>query len=308
MSFATTQFIGNQRVVDFFSRVIAAGRLHQTYVLTGPSQVGKETLARVVAAQLLKVTVSALTVNPDFTFVERLHDEKTGRRKKELSVEQARALKTRVQQSAWGGGYKVVVVDGADTLSEEAGNALLKILEEAPERTVFFLLCLHEDALLSTIRSRAEFLRLTPVPLEEIAQGLQGRGFAGALAEEAVQASFGRPGRALDFVLREEIRVAYGEERTRFDNFFGQPFFKRVKTLEEWFGKGEETPLERDELDATLELWTLWWSQKMREEVENGGSSAWPLVQMIDRIKAAREDVRRNIHPRLVVENLVLKF
>lgn len=308
MPFAATQFIGNRRVVDFFDRVITAGRLHQTYVLTGPAQVGKETLARLVAAHLLKVSVAALPVNPDFTFVERLCDEKTGRRKKELSVEQARALKTRVQQSAWGGGYKVVVVDGADTLSEEAGNGLLKILEEAPERTIFFLLCRHEDALLPTIRSRAEFLRLANVSVEEIAQGLQDRGFTGTLAEDAVRASFGRPGRALDFALHEEIRVAYGEERARFASFFGQPFFKRVKTLEEWFGKGEETPLERDELDATLELWTLWWSQQMLEEARTGGSSAWPVAQMIDGIKAAREDLRRNVHPRLVVENMVLKF
>ena len=108
------------------------------------------------------------------------------------------------------GGWRVVIVDGADEMNRNAANALLKVLEEPPSRAILLLVSASPGRLLPTVRSRCRRLRLSPLPgrtvgellgryLPELAEEERGR--LAALAE-------GSPGRALLLAEEEGLRLA----------------------------------------------------------------------------------------------------
>src|SRR5581483_12166891 len=91
-------------------------------------------------------------------------------------------------------GWRIAVVDPADDMNPSAANALLKVLEEPPERSLFLLVSHAPGRLLPTIRSRSRWLELGPLPAERIALALTGRGedeedvhLAAALAEGSLR-------------------------------------------------------------------------------------------------------------------------
>ena len=136
--------IGHAKILEFFENALKSGSLSHAYCFVGQGQVGKRTLAKILAAKILKTDLSKLSCHPDFYYLERIEDEKTGKLKKEISIAQARYLKTHLIGKSWSGGYKVVIVDEAELLNEESSNALLKTLEEPKAKTIFFLLTENE--------------------------------------------------------------------------------------------------------------------------------------------------------------------
>ncbi len=122
-------FIGNKNIANFLQLSFENGTFSHAYCLIGASQIGKRTLANQLAAQILGVSVAGLATNPDYVYVERQEDEKTGKKKKEISADQIRQVREKFYNSSWLNGYKVIVLDEAELLNEESGNAFLKILK-----------------------------------------------------------------------------------------------------------------------------------------------------------------------------------
>jgi len=115
-----------------------------------------------------------------------------------ISVQEMRKIVLTAARAPSGGRWQVVVVEDADRLTEAAANALLKAVEEPPERTVF-LLCApstHPDDVPVTIRSRCRVVTLRTPPADAVAGVLVSRGVAPEVAEWAAQASQGHVGRA----------------------------------------------------------------------------------------------------------------
>jgi len=116
-----------------------------------------------------------------------------------IGVNEMRALVLRAASAPSGGRWQVVVIEDADRLTEQAGNALLKAIEEPPPRTVF-LLCApstHPDDISVTIRSRCRVVTLRQPPADAVAQVLARRdGVAPAVAAWAAAAAQGHVGRA----------------------------------------------------------------------------------------------------------------
>ncbi len=96
----------------------------------------------------------------DLLTVERVWDEKRKRQRTEIVVEGARDIAGFLRLTPAEGGWRVVVVDGAEHLNRNAANALLKVLEEPPARAVLLLTCAAPGRLLPTIRSRCRRLPL----------------------------------------------------------------------------------------------------------------------------------------------------
>ncbi len=181
---------GHERPRAAFEQAIRSGRLTQGYVLAGPEGIGKQLFARGLAQVLLCQTPPADTLapcgecsscrpflagsHPDFHFVQRDPG------KRELSVD--KLLGPREQRGRMGlchdlslrpheGSRKIAVINDADTMNDEAANALLKTLEEPPERAVILLIASNYDALLPTIRSRCQVVRFDPLP-DDVLTGL----------------------------------------------------------------------------------------------------------------------------------------
>ena len=105
----------------------------------------------------------------DLLTIERVLNEKTKRMQTQIAVEDVRKITGFMSLTPAEGGWRVVVVDGAEDLNQASANALLKILEEPPPRAILLLVCAAPGRLLPTIRSRCRRLRLTPLADEPMA-------------------------------------------------------------------------------------------------------------------------------------------
>ncbi len=292
--------LGQEKILAFFQQAQAGNSLAQVYILVGSAQVGKRTAARQIATQLLKISEQQLDSHPDFRMLERQIDEKTGKLRKDLGVAQARALREELTRCAWLGGYRVVIIDEAERLNEEAGNALLKILEEPPEHSIIFLLTENEAALLPTIRSRAQIIYCSMSSEKIIQQFLVEQGCPAKEAAAIARLAWGRPGRALRLFQDSAFRDACQRAIEQWHELEQQPFHLQIKILDNFFSRLENSSRNRDELMEILELW------RMEERQAIIASPEKRRVETIDRLGRAVQLIQQNIHPRLVVENILL--
>src|SRR4029077_13207291 len=98
----------------------------------------------------------------DLLTVERAYDPRRRRLRSEIVVDDTRAIAAFLRLTPAEGGWRVVVVDGADEMNRNAANALLKILEEPPSRALLLLVAHSPGRLLPTIRSRVRRFPLSP--------------------------------------------------------------------------------------------------------------------------------------------------
>jgi DNA polymerase-3 subunit delta' len=146
----------------------------------------------------------------DLYTVELAINERTGRRRTQIAVEDIRKISDFMHLTPAEGGWRVAIVDGAEEMNQSSANALLKILEEPPRRAILLLVCAAPGRLLPTIRSRCRRLRLDPLGQEQMEQLL-----ASYLPELAandrgrlVTVAEGSPGRALLLAEQEGLEIA----------------------------------------------------------------------------------------------------
>jgi len=185
----TARLLGQSTAEAAFLEAHATGRLHHAWLLTGPKGVGKATLAWRIARFLLAHQEGAgdalfaapppetLDVDPEHPVARRVRalsepglfvlrrgsTEKGDRLAQDIRVAEVRRMSGFFALSAADGGRRVVIVDAADDLNVQSANALLKMLEEPPARTVMLLVAHQPSSLLPTIRSRCRRLRLGPL-------------------------------------------------------------------------------------------------------------------------------------------------
>jgi DNA polymerase-3 subunit delta' len=164
-----------------FDDALHGGRMHHAWMLVGPEGVGKATLAYTLAREVLAlgddapgaparpapVTAKdavfhkvAARSHPNLLLLRRSWMEKTKRYSQWIGVTEARRLRGFLGHTAGEAGWRVVIVDRADELNQNAANALLKALEEPPQRTLFLLVATAEGRIPVTIRSRCRMLRV----------------------------------------------------------------------------------------------------------------------------------------------------
>ncbi len=195
--------IGHDRVVQMLER--EAERPAHAYLFTGPSGVGKATVARRFAGALLcPGDTDGLRRVDDATHPDLHLVEPEGRTA--LTVDQARATVARATRTPVEADRKVFLFEEAGMMNDEAANALLKTLEEPSASAVFILITESEDDLPPTVSSRCRVVRFGRAGEAEIRQALVDRNYHPDQASEAARISGGRPGLAL--VLAEESEVA----------------------------------------------------------------------------------------------------
>src|SRR5262249_18493776 len=180
----TTVLFGHDGPERDFLSVYRSGRVLHAWLIGGEPGIGKATLAyriarfvlvwpdpsRASAADTLALdsahrTVRRVAVNahPDLLALERMPGD-SGKLRTVITVEPARRRATVCWSTAGEGGWRVSIVDSADELKHpEGSNALLKMLEEPPPRSLFLLVSHAPGRLLPTIRSRCRRLVLRPL-------------------------------------------------------------------------------------------------------------------------------------------------
>ncbi|MCM1323900.1 MAG: DNA polymerase III subunit delta' [Acetobacter sp.] len=250
--------IGHDEEVRLFLSAFNSGALHHGWLITGDEGIGKATLAYKIARFLLSAEegkeYNALDVavdspifaqvaqksHPDFKVLERdftetdkkklikaiKQGEDTGeemrqglKRSAVIKVEDVRDVVTFLSKKSFNDNWRVVIVDSADDLNISSANALLKILEEPPLKSILLLISHNPGKLLPTIRSRCARLALKPLKETEVASLL--RRYQPDLKEAEVQGlakiSAGSIGRALKYAANDALlmyenikKVCYG--------------------------------------------------------------------------------------------------
>lgn len=139
--------------------------LHPVWMLTGPMGIGKATLAYKIAKMVYG------NIGDFFIIDQDRNIDKDGKPKpdgKVISVYTVRAMIDKMQMSSMSGDWRVVLIDSVDQLNTAASNAILKLLEEPPAKTLF-LLVVHQLAnVLPTVRSRARVEKMRPLTMSEL--------------------------------------------------------------------------------------------------------------------------------------------
>jgi DNA polymerase-3 subunit delta' len=213
--------VGQDRAVEQFTSAWATRRLHHAWLLAGPRGVGKATFAHSAARRVLADTAGPASdlpgvktsddhpivklveagSHPDMRRLERLVNEKTGNLARNISVDQVRSLAELFDLSPAMSDWRVVVIDSADELEPSGANALLKMLEEPPPNSIFFLVSHAPGRLLPTIRSRCRRLDFQSLGDDVMASILEAKAPELSVAErkKIVPMAFGSAGRALAF-------------------------------------------------------------------------------------------------------------
>jgi DNA polymerase-3 subunit delta' len=170
-------------------------RMHHAWLIGGPEGIGKATLAYRFArfvlanpvAARIPAEVDSLAVPEDHPVARRIvagsHTDLLALRRiaevgkdkipQEISVNAMRDIVRFFGSTAGEGGWRICIVDAADDLNRSSANALLKLLEEPPPRSLFLIVAHLPGRLLPTIRSRCRMLHLHPLTSDEIVAGLQ---------------------------------------------------------------------------------------------------------------------------------------
>ncbi len=203
MSFSA--ILGQTKPLTLLSRAVGSGRLAHAYLFAGPDGVGKTTVALDLAAVLLCRRPQDLRPcgscpgclklqsgnHPDFL---RIAPEGAA-----IKIDQIRNLKKALNFAPFEGGLRIVLLEDVQTMRREAGNSLLKILEEPPANNLLLLVGNATGGLLDTIVSRCQVIPFTPLPLPLAAEIIRVRkpelDAAGSLALAALVD--GCPGQAL---------------------------------------------------------------------------------------------------------------
>ena len=209
-----------------------ARRLPHAFLIGGPEGVGKATLAYRIARFLLAhpapdkkprqdLSVAednpasrqvAVLSHPDLLVLRRVMNEESKKLRTEIRVDDVRRIVSFFGSTPAFGGYRICIVDSVEEMNPSGLNALLKLVEEPPAKSMFLIISHTPGRVMATIRSRCQRMRLNPLSTEEVSRALTA--LAARMPElpreqiaDAAAASGGSVRRALELLLGEGLEV-----------------------------------------------------------------------------------------------------
>jgi DNA polymerase III subunit delta' len=207
------RIVGHDEAAATFEKPLRAGALHHAWLISGPKGIGKASLAYALARTVLSQGTDAVRTtswiaarsHPDFYVLERaVSDVKTGKLKSEVAVDDVHSFTASFSRTSGKGGWRVGLVDCADDLNKEGANALLKLVEEPPPRSLVLIVNHEPGRVLRTLRSRCLRLPLKPLTVAQVIDVLSQLPLenppAHELVKDAAELCRGSPGRALQLL------------------------------------------------------------------------------------------------------------
>jgi len=229
------QVFGHREAERLLAQAAGSGRLAHAWLFCGPEGIGKASLAYRFARYLLcghrspsaesldspgqdpnsrEFRLVAGDAHPDLLTVRRPEagegGSRSAKRPLDLPVEQVRKIPSFLSLSASEGGWRIVIVDEADRLNRNSANALLKVLEEPPERTLLVLVTVTPGRLVPTIRSRCRRLDLRRLSDDDMDEWLEQSGLQISADDRKtlVKLSNGSPGRLCRLLENDALSTA----------------------------------------------------------------------------------------------------
>jgi len=331
------QVAGQTRAVSLLKHSLEKQVVAHAYLFVGPPHVGKMTLAlnlaqvlnceaaeppcgeclscqKIASAKYADVQIIGLTTDGDSV---------EAKPRSEISIDQIREMQHSASLPPFEGRYKVFIIDGAEQLSNEAANCLLKTLEEPVGRVIFILLTTNDKLLPATVISRCQRLELPPLAVTEVEAALNSRwGIELQKAKLLARLSHGCLGWALSAALDGGLLQQRAERVERLLDMSNADYEERFTYVTELVAQFSQR---KGSVQEVLDLWLDFWRDLLLVKV--GCSQAITdidleatLVEMargynltqirafINSIQAAGEQLRQNANPRLVLEVLMLSM
>jgi DNA polymerase-3 subunit delta' len=338
--------IGHADALAWLRAALTTDRLAHAYLITGPRSVGKRTFALEIAQALNCVAPDVAdrpdhacqhcrliqrNVHPDVRAVRRAPERRLISLKPGAASGPAREyvdnvafIQADAQLKPVMGRSKVYIIVNAEELAEDAGNRLLKTLEEPAPFVVFLLTAIERGAVLPTIASRCQEIRLRPAPRAVLAEALVATGTDPQRALQLAALAGGRQGWALsaarDAALFEQQQT-YASQLVEALGGSRLDRLVRARALSERWTSQPETV--RD----TLRVWLSWWRDVLLVQLglvhrvvhlESGeqhalGAAASQVDPVATRaallaIQQTLTDLDTNVNPRLVLDLLLLRL
>ena len=220
---AWADILGQDVAARLLQTHLASGRVANAYLLVGPDGVGKRRLAREMAKALNCVSTDSRPCDQCRSCgqIERgthpdVHLLVPGGASSQVKIDHVRTLLSRIALRPFSGTYQVAILDGAEHLTEEAANSLLKALEEPPACTRFLLLTAQVADCLPTVISRCQLIRCHPLPPEVVQRLLiEQQACELRMAPVIAARAGGSVSRALEFAKRWEMHARLIERFAR---------------------------------------------------------------------------------------------
>lgn len=310
--------LGQDAALQRLLRQARRGDLHHAIVVAGARGAGKSTVAQWLTAALLcgsefdqdgpcgacsTCRRVAAGNHPDVHLLSRARDEhevfELGKSLHVIKVDQVREAQATLARHAVAGGARVLVIDEAERLEDSGQNALLKTLEEPGAAVTILLLTAQPEALLPTVRSRAQMLRLRPLAADTLRRELQRRRPEFAAAHDrALRLCRGSLGLALELCTEQAVQLHDLVLATLADIQGLRPVAQSRAVLDGAKGRGETgararrfLQLLRSELSARL------------QELEAGSEAVYAAAQSeswcrcIENTLVAEQDLQLHIPP-----------
>jgi DNA polymerase-3 subunit delta' len=326
------EVIGQGRAVSLLQQSLKAGRLAHAYLLVGPQHVGKMHLA-IKLAQALNCEVEekpclecdtckkiAAGTHADVIVIGLAQNEENTEAKL-IGIDQIKEVQHAASLPPFEGKHKVFIIDGAELLSTEAANCLLKTLEEPESRVTFILLTTNDRLLLPTVVSRCQRLELTPLPIKEEVEALVAIWeIAPERARLLAGLSHGCPGWALAAAGDESTLQHRNEEVDRLVKVIKDDYIGRFDYAGQLAARFTQN---RGAVYETLERWVDYWRDlllvklgseeticnidRKQELIEMaGGYQLTQIKDCIESIRRTAEQLRQNVNARLALEVMML--
>ena len=318
-----------------FRRSLETGNVAHAYLMVGPPHVGKMTLAINLAQALncespeppcgecASCQKIAGAKHPDVMVVglNSSIDSAEARTRVEISIDQIREMQHSANLPPFEGRYKVYIINGAELLSIEAANCLLKTLEEPASRIIFILLTRSDILIPKTVVSRCQRLELLPMATSEVEETLKSRwGVEAPQARLLARLCRGCLGWAVTAANDNSMLELRTEKIQKLADIISADYEERfayASQMETQFRQRREVVME------VLDLWLDYWRDLLLIKAKNDsavsnidqlsgliemaeGFSLTQIRAAITSIQAAGVQLKQNVNPRLALEVLML--
>lgn len=323
--------LGHEWAVDMLRRHVARGETRHAYLFAGAPGLGRRTLALRLAQALNcekpvapgEPCFACRTCkqieemrHPDLAILQSVDDEGNAKEGGTLRVDQIREVQRSLNLKPYQSQFRVALFLRFHEANDNAANALLKTLEEAPAHAILLLTADNPEQLLPTINSRCEILRLRPLPIEAIVADLLERGVDEDRARLLAHISGGRPGFARRLV--DDAAVLEKREERLNDLQTILPASRVEK-----FSYAEKLAKDKDTMRQTILVWLSYWrdvllrvagaetplinvDRNMEIEFLAGRLDLSSARKVVSGLEEALEKMDRNVNSRLLAEVLLM--
>lgn len=319
-----SEILGQQRVVNTLQRAIAANKVAHAYLFEGVCGSGRSTTAMALISSLFcqnpligdacGVCNSCIKLasrnHPDLHLLSPLPD------KRDISIDQVRAMQQALALRPFEAPHKACLIKPAERIGLNAANSLLKTLEEPPGNTIIILISSKSDLLLSTIRSRCQQLRFSPLDDETLVTLLQKQGIANDVAKDIAPLAGGSLEKAMEIISDDNIA-----QREELLSVFFKLDNNRIATI---FEQSEIIATNREQTATRLEIlisfirdmlllangYNKVANQRMQVELTAEAARFKPenLMDVLEHALQSLDAIRKNVNSKLTIERFLLYY